>query len=731
MDRRLFLKSGVALAAIGALSACGGGAPAVAAPVPPVAPKKPVTIEQLGRTRVDNYKWMKDDRWQEVLKDPSVLNPEIRDHLTAENAYFDAMMAGASGLRETLFEEMKARFKQDDTSVPSPYGPYEYLRRFNAGQSQPVLARIPRGKEGPEEVLLDANPLAEGKAFFRLGATAPSPDHKMFAYAADEQGSEVWSIYIKDLATGEVLPNPVQDAYGDFAWSPDSAWLFWVWRDDNGRPAKIFRRPARGSAADDVQIYEEKDTGKFIGVAATNSGGFILIGSSDQETSEYWVIPASNPTAAPVLFAERKAGEMYQPVHFDGRWMILTNAGGAVDFKIVSAPLGKTDRSAWTDVIPHEPGRYIQGIEAYANHLVRLERSNALPRIVIRARGTGAETAIEQTEQAFALGLQGGYEFDTTVIRYDYSSPTTPGQIFDYDMATGAKTLRKTQEIPSGHDPANYVAERFMAKAKDGAEVPVTVLRQASAKLDGSEPVFLYGYGAYGSTLDANFNPSAFSLVNRGWIYVLAHVRGGADKGWDWFEQGRKDRKINSFTDFVAVAEDLVARKYATRGRIVAHGRSAGGMLMGGVMVVAPDGLFGGYVAGVPFVDVLNTISDDTLPLTPPEWPEWGNPLTDPAAYDYIASYSPYENVSDRPYPPVLATGGLSDPRVTYWEPAKYVAQLRDRAPKAGPYLLNIDMTAGHGGGGGRFDRLKDTARDFAFAMKAMGAEEAGGPFPV
>lgn len=726
VSRRMFLLGSSAMAA---LAACGQPAQAVTAPVAPVAKKVPKTITQLGRTREDEYQWIKDPRWQEVLKDPSVLQEDIRAYLTEENAYYDAMMGDTKVLREKLFEEMKNRFPQDDASVPSPDGPYAYLRRFASGKPQPIFARTPRDG-GAEEILLDGNPLAEGKAFFRIGGASHSPDHKLYAYAVDEQGSEVWTIYVKDLATGEVLPDPVTDGHGGFTFSPDSQYLFWVWRAENGRPAKIFRRPVRGGAADDVLVYEEMDIGKFIGVGTTSSGAYIMIFVGDQETSEVYTIPASAPTSAPKLFAPRKVGEIYQPEHFDGRWYILTNANGAVDFKIMTTPLNTTDRAAWQDFSPHQPGRYIEGLWAFSNHLVRLERANALPRIVIRDRASGAEKVIEQAEAAFTLGASGGYEFDTTTLRYTYQSPATPAQTIDYDMATGDAVVRKTQEVPTGHDPSKYTVERFSTKASDGAEVPVTVVRLATAPLDGSAPVLLYGYGSYGSSSEASFDVRRLSLVDRGWMWVIAHVRGGAERGRDWFEQGRKDRKKNSFSDFIAVAQDLVAKKYTSQGRIVGMGRSAGGLLMGGVIISAPDGLFGGYVAGVPFVDVMNTMSDTELPLTPGEWPEWGNPLEDEAAYDYIMSYSPYDNLADRPYPPILATGGLSDPRVTYWEPAKFIARIRDRAPKGGPYLLNIDMTSGHSGGGGRFDRLKDDARDFAFAMKALGMEEAGGAFP-
>lgn len=725
VNRRMFLLGSSAMAA---LAACSQPAQAKAAPVAPVAKKIPKTITQLGRVREDEYQWIKDARWQDVLKDPSVLQDDIREYLTAENTYFTEMMGDTAALRDKLFEEMKGRIKQDDSSVPAVDGAYAYLRRFAAGQSHPIYARTPR-EGGAEEILLDANPLAEGKAFYRVGGARHTPDHKHFVYAVDDQGSEVWTIYVKDLATGQLLPGEVKDGHGGFAISPDSAWLFWVWRAENGRPAKIFRRPLKGGPADDVLVYEEKDIGKFIGVEVTESGAYILISIGDQETSEFHTIPAATPTAAPALFAERVVGQLYAPTHFDGKWYILTNADGAVDFKIVTAPVGDTKRASWKEFSTHQPGRYVQGLAAFSNHLVRLERANALPRIVIRDRASGAEKTIEQAEAAFALGFSGGYEFDTTTLRYTYQSPTTPSQTIDYDMATGASVVRKTQEIPSGHDPAKYKVERFSAKAADGAEVPVTVMRLANARLDGSEPVLLYGYGSYGSIAESTFDIRQLSLVDRGWIWVTAHVRGGAERGWDWFEQGRKDKKKNSFSDFITVAEDLVAKNYTARGRIVGMGRSAGGLLMGGVIVSAPDGLFGGYCAGVPFVDVMNTMSDVDLPLTPGEWPEWGNPLTDEAAYDYMMSYSPYDNLADKPYPPILATGGLSDPRVTYWEPAKFIARIRDRAPKAGPYLLNIDMTSGHSGGGGRFDRLKDEARDFAFAMKALGAEEAGGAF--
>jgi oligopeptidase B len=620
---------------------------------------------------------------------------------------------------------MKGRIKEDDASVPKPDGAFQYYSRFNVGAQHPIHARKPRG-DGPEEILLDVDARSKGKAYYQVSATDHSPDHRLFAYAEDDKGAGTYRVRVQDLQTGQEVGTPVESTSGNFAFTPDSRWLFWTFQDENARPVKIFRRPARGGT--DVLVYEEKDPGMFLGVSVSESRDFILISIANQETSEVLVIPANTPTAKPALFAPRQVGELYTPVHFDGRWYILTNAGGAVDFKIVTADIGATDRKQWKEFIPHERGRYIQGLTAFKDHLVRAERFNALPRIVVRDRA-GQEHVIEQKEAAFALALDPGYEFDTTVMRFVYQSPTTPRQWIDYDMNERTRTLRKTQEVPSGHDPARYVTERFFIKAKDGAEVPVTILRLKSTPTDASAPLLLYGYGSYGFGMEAGFNTNRLSLADRGWIWAIAHVRGGDEKGRGWFEDGRKKKKMNTFTDFIAVAEGLVARGYVRRGRIVSYGGSAGGLLVGAVSNLAPDGLFGGHIAAVPFVDVLTTMSDTTLPLTPPEWPEWGNPLESAEDYDTIAAYSPYDNVTAKPYPPIFAYGGLTDSRVTYWEPAKWIARLRDRAPKGGPYLLHINLDAGHGGASGRFEQLKEIARDYAFALKTLGEKEAGGPF--
>jgi oligopeptidase B len=689
-------------------------------PAPPRAPKKPHRIEQLGRVRVDDYAWMKDANWQQVLRDPKALRADVREHLEAENAYTKAMLAGTEALQAQLFAEMKGRIKEDDASVPTPDGPFEYYARYELGAQHPRHARRPRGG-GEEELLLDEAALAKGKAYFRVGHASHSPDHGLYAWAADEQGSEYYTIRVKELATGEELGPPIESAYGDFAFSPNSQWIFWVWRDENARPAKVFRRPARGG--EDVLVYEELDDGMFLGVAVASDDSHILIHVGNQETTEIWLIPGGHATGEPVVAEPRRVGVKYELDHWGDRWVIRTNDDGAVDFKLCVSDVEVPAKATWRDWIAHEPGRYITGFAAFANHLVRAERVDALDRLVVTTRG-GEEHVIAFDEEAYALSLEHTLEYVTTKTRFVYQSPTTPRQWFDYDMASRERTLRKTQEIPSGHDPSRYLARRLYATAQDGEQVPITLLMRTDTPVDGSAPVMLYGYGSYGHAMEPSFSIRNLSLVDRGWIWAVAHIRGGSDKGWGWFLDGRKEKKPNSFTDFIACAEQLIADGYATKGKIAAYGGSAGGMLMGAVANLRPD-LWGAIIAAVPFVDVLNTMSDTSLPLTPPEWPEWGNPIDDAAAYDLIASYSPYDQVSGQAYPPVLATGGLSDPRVTYWEPAKWVAKLREFQAGEAPILLKINMEAGHGGASGRYEQLKEIAADYAFALKITGKAAA------
>lgn len=695
-------------------------------PRAPITPKHPVRITQHGRIREDDYAWLRAENWQEALQDPAALAAPIRAHLEAENAYTEACMASAAPLTARLFEEMKARVQDDEASPPVPDGEFTYWTRYAPGAQHPLFLRR-RLPDGAEDILLDAQALSLGKPHFAIAEAQHSPDHRFFAYAVDEVGAEAFEIHGKDLTTGHAWADPPQSASGSFTFSPDGRFLFWVWRDAHNRPARVYRRPVGAGREADVLIYSEADEGFFLGVGLCESRAFVLITAGNQETSEAWIIPADTPEATPVCFAPREPGIRYEITHWDGQWLIRTNADGAVDFKIAAAPLGHTGRGAWVDWLAHEPGRFIAEISAHRDYLVRLERVDALPRLVIRARDK-TEQILKMDEAAYDLDLTIGPPFASNIARFVYQSPTTPRQWIDYHLDTGERTLIKAQTVPCGHDASAYETLRWTARAIDGAEIPVTLLRRRDTPLDGGAPVLLYGYGAYGISMPAGFSITRLSLVDRGWIFAIAHVRGGSERGWGWFLDGRGPKKPNSFSDFIAVAENLCARGCARPGRILAYGGSAGGLLVGAALNLRPD-LWAGLIAAVPFVDALNTMSDASLPLTPPEWPEWGNPIADAAAYDLIASYSPYDNIRPAAYPPVLATGGLSDPRVTYWEPAKWVAKLRAHNQAKTPIVLKMHMDGGHSGASGRYEALKDVAFDYAFALKAMGAEEAGGPF--
>ncbi|MCB1495196.1 MAG: S9 family peptidase [Bauldia sp.] len=685
---------------------------------PPVAEKRPVTSTWHGVTRTDDYAWLRAGNWQQVMREPDVLPADIRAYLEAENAYTEAALAGVADLREQLFAEMRGRIKEDDSSVPAPDGPYAYGIRYTHGAEHPMLVRTPRGG-GEEEILLDANRLAEGKAYFHLGGTAHSPDHRYLAYASDEKGSEYYEIRIRDLATGEDLDDVIPTTTGVPVWAADSRTLFYVWVDDNHRPAKVFRHEV-GAGTEDVLVHADTNPGYFLGVGKTQSDRYILIDSHDHETSESRVLEADDPAGRPRLVAERRPAEKYSVEHSGDLFYILTNGGDAEDYRIVTAPVETPDRDHWRDLVPHSLGRLILDITAYKDFLVRLEREGGLPRIVIRHLATGEEHAIAFDEEAYSLGMAGSLEFDTATMRFTYSSMTTPGRVYDYDMATRSRVLRKQDEVPSGHDPADYVTRRVFAEAPDGETVPVSLLYRRDTPIDGTAPCLLYGYGAYGITIPASFSTTRLSLVDRGFVYAIAHIRGGKDKGFHWYADGRREKKVNTFTDFIAAGRHLVAEGFAAPDGIVGWGGSAGGLLIGAVANMAPD-LFAGLIAEVPFVDTLDTMLDDTLPLTPPEWPEWGNPITSEADFRTIAAYSPYDNVAARDYPAILALAGLTDPRVTYWEPAKWVAKLRATGTGDRLLLLKTNMDAGHGGAAGRFDRLKETALATAFALQVTG----------
>jgi oligopeptidase B len=650
------------------------------------------------------------------MRNPSALDAEIRAYLEAENAFADAALADTVDLQKVLFEEMKARLKPDDRTVPSPDGPFEYFSSFAAGGQYPRFGRRPRGG-GDEVILLDGNAEAAGKTYWDLGSASHSPDHRLVAYSTDDKGSELYTLRIRDIETGQNLPDEIEDTRGDVAWANDSRTLYYIRVDANHRPRAVFRHRIGTPADTDVCVYEEADESFFLALGRTQSRAFVLINAHDHQTSEFHVLDANDPEAKPSVVVPRSTGHEYDVEHHGDRFIITTNSDGAEDFRIVEAPVADPAMTNWREIVPHRAGRLIIETVVTKHHITRLEREDSLPRIVVRRIADGAEHPIAFAEEAFSLGIAGGYEFDTSNLRFTYSSMTTPVETYDYDMATRTRVLRKRQEIPSGHNPDDYVTRRLFAVASDGERVPVSLLYRKSTPLDGSAPLYLYGYGAYGISMPASFSTGRLSLVDRGFIYAIAHVRGGKDKGYRWYKDGKAAKKVNTFTDFIAAGEMLVAEGLTRRGRIVANGGSAGGMLMGAVANMAPD-LFLGIIADVPFVDVLNTMLDKDLPLTPPEWPEWGNPIESAADFQTIRNYSPYDNVTAMAYPHILATGGLTDPRVTYWEPAKWVAKLRRHSTGNNLLLLKINMGAGHGGASGRFERLKETARDFAFALK-------------
>lgn len=685
----------------------------------PAPEKKPYSDTRHGITRNDEYHWLRADNWQEVLRDPSLLDAQIRHHLEAENAYQSALMADTKELQKQLFAEMKGRIKEDDSSIPVKDGAYAYGVSHVTGGQHPQYFRTPRNG-GDKTILIDGDKEAATLPYFSLGGLDYSPDHSLLAWSADTMGSEFYDIKIRDLTSLEDRSDLLTATAGGTVWDAQSKGIFYVEMDDNHRPAKLFYHRVGTEQAQDTLIYEEKDSGFFMNVSGSSLNDYVFINIQDHETSEVWLIPANNPQAKPQLVAARETGIEYHLTAGGDVFYILTNIDGAKDFKIMSAPVDAPQKANWTEVVGEKSGTIILDIAAYKNHLVWLERNNGLPRIVIRERSTGAEHAIAFDEEAYSLGLQGSAEYDTDVIRFSYSSMTTPSQLFDYNMASRERVLLKTQEVPSGHVIDDYVTRRILAPGADGALVPVSILARKDTPMDGTAPTLLYAYGAYGSTIPASFSTSRLSLVDRGFIYAIAHVRGGKDKGFAWYENGRREHKVNTFTDFIAAAKYLVAEGLTSHDRIIAHGGSAGGMLMGAITNMAPEA-FGGVIADVPFVDVLNTMLDDSLPLTPPEWPEWGNPIASEADYRTIAAYSPYDNVGAKNYPPILATAGLTDPRVTYWEAAKWVARLRDKTTGDNPVLLKLNMDAGHGGASGRFSQLEEIAYIYAFALKVAG----------
>ncbi|MGI9351982.1 MAG: S9 family peptidase [Rhizobiaceae bacterium] len=667
-------------------------------------------------TLTDDYFWLRASNWQEAMRDPDSLPEDIKEYLNAENLYYEKAMADTTGLQKDLIAEMRGRIKEDDSSVPVKYGPYAYSWKYVEGGEHPIRARTQR-EGGKEEILLDVNKEAGGWEYFELGYVGEDPTHQLLAWSRDTSGAEYYALSFRDLKTGKDSETELKDV-GSVAWA-DNKTVFYSLVDENHRPSKIFRHTVGSTQSEDVLVYEEKDPRFYCGVGRSRSGDYIFLSTGMNDQDEVRFVPVSDATAGPVLVQARTEGLEYSVEHQGDRFLIPTNAGDAEDFKIVETAIDSPSMDNWKDFIPHKQGRMIVSLDAYRGWVIWMERENALPKICFLGENGKTQT-ISMDEEAYSLGVSASPEFDTDIFRFTYSSPTTPGQVYDYDLGSGKRVLLKETEIPSGHNRTDYVTRRIMAISHDGREVPVTVLHHKNTVLDGTAPCLLYGYGSYGMSMPASFSTNRLSLVDRGFIYATAHVRGGQEKGRAWYEDAKFEKKPNTFNDFIAAAEQLIQTGFTQKGNIVIMGGSAGGLLVGACVNIAPD-LFGGAIADVPFVDVLNTILDDSLPLTPGEWSQWGNPIESREAFDWIRGYSPYDNLEAKNYPAMLVTAGVSDPRVTYWEPAKWVAKLRTLKTDNNILMLRTNMSSGHFGKSGRFAALEDAARSYAFALKAVG----------
>ncbi len=674
----------------------------------PSAPQRKQEITTHGDVRIDPWSWLRD-----------IDDPETMEYLKAENAHTDAVLKPESALQDALSEEMRARIKEDDSTVPQKDGDYFYYTRFEEGKQYPIFCRKHLSLDAPEEVILDVNELAKDLDYCRVGSLENSPDHSMLAYSMDSDGSEIYTIYIKDLESGELLPESIPGSYYSLEWANDNKTIFYDVLDENHRPVKVLKHRLGYDPSSDEVVYREMDPRFFVGVIKSSSKRFIYVAASGNNMAEWRFMEADNPGTALTLIEPRREGFEYDVADYGDRFLIRNNGDGARDFKVSETPVTTPAEFNWQDLVPHQLGRPIEGITVVREYMILSLRDSGLPQIRIIEHDTGDSSDVTFDEEDYAVGVIDGREWDTSTLRFSYTSLTTPSTVYDYDIKTGERELRKQTEVLGGFSSDRYESKRIFAAAEDGTQVPISMLYAKGTPLDGSSPLYLYGYGSYGIVVDSNFSSARLSLVDRGFIFAVAHVRGGMDLGWDWYEDGKLLSKQNTFTDFVACAEHLINQSYVEKGRIIASGGSAGGMLMGAVVNLRPD-LFNAVVADVPFVDVLNTMLDDSLPLTTMEYNEWGNPQ-EKRYYDYIKSYSPYDNVKRQDYPHMLITGGISDPRVTYWEPAKWAARLRDLKTDDNLLLLKIHMESGHAGASGRFDRLKELALEYAFALKVFG----------
>jgi oligopeptidase B len=681
---------------------------------PPSAKIVPHETEIHGEKRIDPYYWLRDRE-----------SPDTIAYLEAENQYTAAMMKHTEPLQAELYQEMLARIKQTDTSAPLKRDDYFYYTRTEEGKQYAIHCRK-RATAGrfdpaaPEEILLDENVLAEGHKYFRIGNFAVSPNHKLLAYSVDFEGDESYTIRVKNLETGELLPDEIPNTYYTLEWANDNATFFYTVLDPALRPYKVFRH--RLGAPEDTLVYHEADERFTVELSRTRSRAYIFIDIHSSLTSEIRYLSTDDPTGEFRPILPRVQGTEYDVTHRYGSFFIRTN-DSAAGFRVVEAPVSDPSKPNWKEIIPARAGITIEMVSAFRDHLVTEERSLGLTQIHVRDFRTGAEYGIDFPEPVYSAGIGPNAEFDTNLLRFHYSSLVTPASVFDYNMDTHERQLIKQQEIPSGYDASLYNSERIHALAPDGVQVPISlVYRRDKFARDGRSPMLLYGYGSYGISIDPEFRSERLSLIDRGFVFAIAHIRGGMDMGKPWHEDGRLLKKKNTFTDFIACAEHLIANRYTSSDRLAIAGRSAGGLLMGAVVNMRPD-LFRAVIAAVPFVDSLNTALDPTLPLTVGEYEEFGNPA-DPQFYHYMKSYAPYENVEAKPYPAILVLAGLNDPRVSYWEPAKWVAKLRATKTDNNVLLLKTNMSAGHFGESGRYEHLKETAFEYAFLLDQVKVRE-------
>ena len=676
---------------------------------PPDAAKKPHVVKAPhGAQRNDEYYWLRDDARK---------NPEMLAYLNAENAYTDAVMAPLRPLQDKLYEEIVGRIKQDDSSVPYRERGYWYYSRFQTGQDYPIYARRAGNMDAPEQVLLDVNVMAAGKDYFNVGDWEVSQDNRILAWAEDAVGRRQYVIRFKNLETGEVYSDQIKGVSPNIVWADDNRTLFYVENDPETLLTVRVKKHVLGTpSSQDELVYEEKDDSFYMGIDRSRDDRYICIGVESTVSSEMRCAPASNPQKFTVL-APRERDVEYQADHLDGRWVIRTNANGAKNFKLVTAPSDATSRVQWTDLVPHREDVFVEGFELFDGFTVVAERSDALERLRVMKKD-GSEEYVKADEPAYTMGLSVNSEHDTPWLRYSYTSLTTPATTFEVNVLTGERKLLKREPV-IGYDPDKYVTERVWATARDGVKVPVSLVYRKGFERNGKAAMLQYAYGSYGSSTDPRFNGPIVSLLDRGMVYAIAHIRGGQEMGRKWYDDGKLFHKKNTFTDFIDVTDDLVKQGYAAKDRVAAYGGSAGGLLMGAISNMAPD-KYRVILSQVPFVDVVTTMLDPTIPLTTNEYDEWGNPEKK-EYYDYMLSYSPYDNLSKQVYPAMFVGTGLWDSQVQYWEPAKYVARLRDLDQGKQPVVFRTNMDAGHGGKSGRFRRYRELSEMYAFMLDQLG----------